>query len=160
MNIAQLEVKFKAAILRLPPVAGAEVVNFALDNFRRQGFAGQAWKQRKNPTAWGQVPRNNGRALLVDKGDLKRSPRVMRHNHEEVVIGSSVPYAKAQNEGFSGQVVQTVTGFQRKNGSSVKSFSRTINQDIPARPFLANSPVLEERLKRVITEHMVRAMHS
>lgn len=100
----------------LPKRVGAEVVNFALDNFKRQGFLDVGvtrWQKRKNPTAWGTRPKRNNRPILVDTGRLRRSIRVINANSDTVVVGTSVPYARAHNEGFTGKVTQRVRAFNR-----------------------------------------------
>ena len=162
-SVNELESRFRVILEKLPPLAGAEVVNFAMENFRQQGFGSPgSWPKRKNPTKWGTVPRNSGRNLLIDTGNLKRSIRVLRFNQDEVVIGTDVPYAKVHNEGFKGSVIQSVKSFTRKSSkgfSNVKAFTRTIQQDIPARPFLGDSPVLTDRLKKMITSEIMKAFN-
>jgi hypothetical protein len=56
---------------------GNEVVNFSLENFKRQGFLGatfQPWPKRKNPTKWGTKVKNNNRALFVNTTQSDPSP--------------------------------------------------------------------------------------
>jgi phage gpG-like protein len=142
-----LQKQFKNAMLRLPIVVGNEAVNFSLQNFRLQGFMGatfQPWAKRKK--AWGKKQRNG--AILISTGRLRRSIRVIRANYDQVVIGTNVPYAKAHNEGSQLGIIQTVKGFSRKNGQSVKEHTRRINQKIPRRQFIGNSPYLNARIKR------------
>lgn len=182
LPIQELERRFKTIIVTLPVVAGNEVVNFALDNFKRQGFLGdtlQPWKPRKNPNKWGQTPKRNSRALLVDTGKLRRSIRIVRSNLEEVVIGSDVPYAKAHNEGVRlgeiQQVKQHIRKLNRVAGASslkskrakkvnykldveVKAHKRKINQNIPARPFLGQSQYLNKQLARVVGAEILKAL--
>jgi phage gpG-like protein len=181
----QLQRRFQSVATRLPVIAGNEVVNFALDNFKRQGFLGnsfQPWKARKNPTKWGQKPKRNGRAILIDTGRLRRSIRIVRSNWDEVVVGSDVPYAKAHNEGVRLGEIQQVKSFTRKvttlgvvktvarkNSTGIKfgrketgtttvaAHTRRINQNIPARPFLANSPYLNLRLQRIVAAEIMKA---
>lgn len=161
LPIEELEKRFLAALPVASAAIGAEAVNFALDNFKNQGFTGaafQPWPPRKNPTAWGTAPARASRSLLVDSGTLKGSIRVLRSNAEEVVIGTDVPYAKAHNEGFKGQVVQEVKAFTRRNGQSVKAFTRTINQNIPQRQFIGDSPYLMQRAKRMFISIMMKQL--
>lgn len=101
---------------KLPAIAGNEMVNFALDNFRRQGFQGasfQPWKKRKSPTKWGSKPKRNGRALLILTSRLKRSVRVVRANWNIIAVGSDVPYAKVHNNGLRMGQIQQVASFKR-----------------------------------------------
>jgi phage gpG-like protein len=151
-GIKKLAAQVKGALLRAPLLAGNEAVNFALDNFKRQGFMGNTfmpWQSRK--VGW-KKDKRKGRSLLVDTGRLKRSIRITKLNKDSVTIGSDVKYAKAHNEGASITVVQSVKGFTRKNGSNVKAHSRRVNIRIPKRQFIGNSPFLEARIKKVISE--------
>jgi phage gpG-like protein len=152
--IQELQRKFRQAFKTLSPVIGNEVVNFAKDNFKRQGFVDTAfnpWKPRTSKI-------DKGRAILIKTRRLERSIHVIRSNEQEVVVGSSaeVPYARAHNEGFKGLVKQNVKSFQRKTikgVQTVKAHSRTINQNIPQRKFLGKSANLTDRLKRIATTH-------
>ncbi len=163
LPIEELERRFKSVAGTLPILVGNEVVNFALDNFKKQGFLGasfQSWNARKNPNAWGQKPKRNGRALLVDSGRLRGSIRVLRTSWDAVVVGSDVPYAKAHNEGLRVGQIQSVKEFERKvkgKVQTVRAFTRHINQDIPQRQFLGDSPYLRERLQRIIGTEILKA---
>jgi phage gpG-like protein len=183
--IAQLQKRFKSVLLRLPILAGNEAVNFVLDNFRKGGFLGhsfQPWRKRKNPNKWGQKPKRDGRALLVDTGRLRRSIRITKLNADSVTIGTDVPYAKAHNEGLNIGQIQTVKAHTRKKmgvatissikikksrntavqtGSiQVKEHTRKIVQKIPARKFMGKSPYLDNKLKRIITAELMKALKS
>lgn len=161
LSIKELESRFKGVLVRLPAIAGNEVVNFALDNFKKQGFLGnsfQPWAKRKTFGSWGKANSREGRALLVKTGQLRRSIRVTSITTNSVTVGSNVPYAKTHNEGLRLGFIQTVKPFTRKNGQSVKQHSRRIDQRIPARPFLADSPYLTAKLKRVITAEIMKAL--
>ncbi|ULQ52178.1 hypothetical protein [Flavihumibacter fluvii] len=52
-----------------PGMAGKKALRFIDDNFRKQSWEGIPWKRRKGG------PRNAGRALLVDRGILRRGNR-------------------------------------------------------------------------------------
>ena len=68
-SLTNLEARFKSVAVRRPAMAGNIVVNFTLDNFKRQGFLGdylQPWRPRKNPSKWGMKVKRNNRAILVD----------------------------------------------------------------------------------------------
>lgn len=177
LPIHEMERRFRSLIVRLPAIAGNEALNFFLDNFRRQAFPGntmQVWPSRKNPNKWGKVKRP-GRALLIDSGRLRRSIRVIKSSNDAVVIGTDVKYAKAQNEGFKGTVVQNVGAHQRNvfgkvKGSTgrskrgvvgtvgVNAHTRTIKQNIPARRFMGPSPYLTQKLKRIIELEISKAL--
>lgn len=181
--ISQLNTRFKSVALRLPAIAGRVVVNFALDNFKRQGFLGngiEPWRERKDPNKWGQKVKRPGRSLLVDTGRLRRSIRITGISWDEVKVGADVPYARAMNEGVRLGEIQQVKAYTRKvntvakmysikthRGSTqkvqtgtveVKGFTRRINQNIPARPFLAYSPYLVAQLQRELGAEILKAL--
>lgn len=161
LPIQEIQKKIKAALLVVPIKLGQETVNFALDNFKRQAFLGNAnepWSPRKNPTKWGQVPKRNGRALLVSSGRLRRSIRITKLNADSVSVGSDVPYAKTHNEGLRIGQIQQVKAFTRKNGQVVSAHVRKIDQRIPARPFLKQSPYLTTKLKRILNAEILKAL--
>jgi len=157
-GIKLLEQKFKSVLPRLPLLAGNEAVNFALDNFKRQGFLGHAfqpWAIRK--VGW-KKDRRKGRNLLIDTGRLRRSIRIVSLTQTSVTVGSDVKYAKAHNEGLRIGLIQTVKGFTRKNGSEVKPHTRRIDQRIPRRQFLGESPYLNARIVRVFTAEFMKSL--
>jgi phage gpG-like protein len=177
-DISNLENNIRSAVLRLPALAGNEVVNFALDNFKQQGFLGnsfQRWPQRK---VVGK--KNKGKAILIQTGRLKRSIRIIRMDANTVVIGSDVPYAKVHNDGFRGTVnVKSYSRNQYKNSKvatdsftktgklrmkTVQSISGTVTvrehtmkMNIPKRTFLADSPYLQQRVSRIIAAELMKA---
>lgn len=181
-QLSALEANFKKVLITLPVKAGNVAVNFALENFRKQGFLGhsfQPWRPRKNPNRWGQAPVRNGRSLLVLTGRLRRSVRIFRTDFDGVLVGSDVPYAATHNEGQSlGHIQQVkahtrslttiakVSSIKSRRSTSkrvhaqsveVKAHSRKINQNIPARPFLKESPYLTEQLKRMAAAEFLKA---
>lgn len=159
--IKEMEKSFRSALITLPVKLGNEGVNFALDNFKRQAFLGntaEPWRRRKNPTKWGQAPKRNGRAILVDSGRLRRSIRITSMSKNEVRIGTDVPYAKVHNEGLRIGQIQTVKGFTRKNGQDVKAHTRRVNQRIPKRQFLGSSPFLTRKIERVVLAEVKKAL--
>lgn len=189
--IKEVEQRVRAAMKSLPRLVGNEVVNFAKDNFRRQGFLGpsfEPWPKRKTVTKWGKTPRNNGRALLIDTGALRRGTRVVQADWNEVKVGNAVPYAKAHNEGARVKVVQTVRQHRRKrkdkNGfgaiagkvnkrgtaqkvkfgqtssgvSFVKEHKRTVQMRLTKRKFLGNSPYLTRNIHRLIAHQITKAI--
>jgi len=159
---AALSKAVRSALLRLPSAVGNEAALFALDNFRNQSWAGEAWPKRKNPTRWGKV-RRPGRSLLVDTGALRRSVRITRLDADAVWIGSSLPYAKAHHEGFAGDVVQSVKGHTR-NGiskvSAVRAHTRTVRQRIPKRQFMGAHPMLAKRLISAIEAEILKELQT
>lgn len=158
LPIMQLEARMKRALIGLPQVMGNEALNFALDNFKKQGFQDsgfQKWRQRKDPTKWGPVKRP-GRALLVDTARLRNSGRVFSLTPEQVGLIWDVPYAKTHNEGLSIGQIQTVKGFTKKSGQNVKAHTRKINQKIHKRQFIGESTILRQLVLRHGTAHIMR----
>lgn len=179
--LQELQRRFESVVLRLPKMAGNIAINFALDNFKNQSFLGetlQPWRPRKTPNKWGQTPPRNNRKILVDTGRLRRSIRIVSSTHNMVTIGSDVPYAKAHNDGVRLGEIQKVSSHTRKlNGiatiqsiktkrsrkvkvqtgeTTVKAHTRRINQNIPARPFLKDSPYLRAKLERTIAAEILK----
>lgn len=99
------------------------------------------------------------------------------------MIGTDVPYAQIQNDGFKGSITQNVKSHKRaltKNGivsrkqlkrstriefgrvktgeTTVKSYKRTINQNIPARQFIGNSYTLQRRIYLLIASRFAKAL--
>jgi phage gpG-like protein len=179
-GIRILQNRFKSVWARLPVLVGNVAVNFTLDNFRRQGFLGntlERWPARKQ--GWRKDKRPN-RSLLINTGRLRRSIRILRVSPSAVVIGSDVKYAKAHNEGLRIGLIQTVKSHKRSinyhdevsapgarspkfgvtkvGESTVKSHTRRIDQNIPRRRFMGNSPYLNASIKRTVSAEFLKAM--
>jgi phage gpG-like protein len=178
-NLTEMEVHFKQVLQVAPGMLGNVAVNFFLDRFKAQNWIGnttEPWKQRK-----ANKGRNQGRAILVQSGRLRRSIRITKISELTAVIGSDVPYAKAHNEGFRGTVnvkaytrhkygkEKTGTGkftksgkertktVQRITGSGqVKAHTRKMN--LPRRQFMGSSPVLENQLKRKLLAELLKGL--
>ncbi len=67
-------------------------------NFERQAFFSEAWQRRKSPI------RNEGRAILTDTGQLRRSIK-SRTTDNSVIFYTDLPYAEIHNEG--GEIIVT-----------------------------------------------------
>lgn len=177
-----LKVERVANALRgIPRRAGTLAVNFSKERFRAQNWVDnitEPWKPRSAKT-WRKKAERPGRAILVKRGRLRRSIRVISISATRIVIGTDVPYAQAHNDGFRGAVKQMVkkhtrrrygrissTNLDTRKTSSrrgvvgeitVKEHERTINQNIPRRRFLGSSAVLKSQLERMITVEIIRA---
>lgn len=166
-KLNQLQEDLAQGLRKLPPLIGEEAVNFSLDNFEKQGFQGenfQGWPKRKNPTKWGKKDETD-RALLVKTGKLRRSIRVSKIAEDKVSItagGADVPYARAHNEGFHGQVQQNVREHYRRTRKlgqvKVKAHQRTINQNIPRRQFIGESQILNDRITKLVLEELSKTI--
>lgn len=76
---------------------GIYAINHYKKSFTDGGFTDlsfKAWKQRKRSRD------NEGRAILVKTGNLKRSLTYRKIGRYSVRIESNVPYAKVHNEGL------------------------------------------------------------
>lgn len=78
-------------------IATAKTLRFIGGNFAAQGYQGTTfmrWASRKANTK-----KNQGRALLVQSGRLKRGWRGFNSAPGEVTIANDVPYAEIHNNG-------------------------------------------------------------
>ncbi|MFN7611260.1 MAG: hypothetical protein ACK5QX_10060 [bacterium] len=153
----------------MPILVGNECVNFALDNIRAsQDAFGRPFKVR-SPKA----KRNKGRKLLIDRGDGRRSIRILRATAAVIEITAN-DYMEAHNTGVNKTV--TISGHTRTKSTrvsegtgvfsvrskrertrtrrvasgsySVKTHSRKMN--LPQRTFLAPGPRLKARITRLL----------
>jgi len=172
----RFEQKMREATRRLPRRLAAEMLRYTDQRFREQGWDGKPWRQRK-PGA----KNNTGRALLMNRGRLRRSVRITRITDTEIVQGSDVPYARIHNEGFNGS--QNVKAHNRslkfkaqytdltqktKRGkwkvrtakgvyeTKVKNFTRRMR--MPRRQFMGDSPYLSRNLGRIIEATLKEAV--
>lgn len=178
LDFNQIERDFKAYYRRLPRLVGGWALEFYKTSFQRQGYIDKSympWKARNK-----NAKRNEGRAILTDTGNLKRALRISQIGADYVIIGNSMPYAQATNEGFKGiqNVGPYVRGLMKKEkvgtgtfsiktrkegkktvkkqvGSTmVKGFTRMMN--IPARPFMGDSNFLERRIAMRIEDDIYK----
>lgn len=159
--------KLANTLRALPAIIGEEAVNFSLENFDMEAWNGASiknWVKRKN-TSWNRKNDDQGRALLVKTGKLKRSIRITKMLNDRVWVGAGgpdVPYAKAHNFGFEGMVKQEVKPFTRrtkKGKAQVKGHTRTVYQNIPQRQFIGgekDAPKLKQRIKNACKEEFIK----
>lgn len=184
----KIEKHFKEVLLYAPNMLGNDAVNFFKDSFKNQGWLGNSftpWRPRKAVTRWGKTPRNKGRAILVDSGRLRRSIRITSVRSMAVTIGTDVPYARAHNEGIRLGMIQQVKAHTRKitklstvQGKSlktrskvsfnrlqigetmVKAHKRRIDQRLPQRQFMGDSPYLATKLKRRLQAELMKGLRT
>lgn len=164
---------------RLPRKLGVEVVRYSGQRFREQGWDGRPWPKRR-PKRRPGAKNNNGRAILVKTGRLRRSVRITGITEDSVTVGTDVPYARIHNEGYKGS--QQVRAHSRrlkfeakytdltektKSGkfkvrkakgvyeTKVEAFTRRMR--MPRRQFLGDSPYLQRNLKRIADAEFNRA---
>lgn len=182
-NLAQTEQHFKRVLQYAPFLLGNMAVNFFLDRFRYQNWLGETtepWKPRKKVTKWGRK-NDSGRSLLIQTGRLRRSIRITSVHFNKVTIGSDVPYARAHNEGVRLGLIMQIREHERKltklgivarkqlktksnitfgrvetGTTTVQAHKRRVNQNIPRRQFMGNSPVLEKQLQRKLLAELLK----
>ena len=169
------------AIDKIPNRVAAEAVNFS-----KQRFVDQAWLDdselpwKKRGKSWKKDTRK-GRAVLVDKGVLKRSIRKIVSSPTLIIIGTDVPYAQIHNDGGRFTAHQTVRSYKRSgyqvkastrtragreervrahsvSASTVRGFRRTIHVNMPRRRFLGPSAALNRQLETLMTGDIVKAI--
>lgn len=147
-------------------------------NFERQAFFSEAWERRKSPI------RNEGRAILIDTGQLRRSIS-SRVTENSVIFYTDLPYAAIHNDGGEIKVTKRMKGyFWHKYHEATGSFGRkkdgtlrrtkknarlTTEADfykwmalkkegstikIPRRRFLGNSPEVEQAVREIVEENI------
>lgn len=159
--------KVGAVLKRFPLIAANAGKNFFQDRFRDQAWYDtkyEPWAKRK-PGA----ERDKGRAILTDRGTLKREVRIKQADWGAVVVGDDVKYAGAHNNGFKGVVTvpehsriatRTVATRYNKNGKASKTGRKRIRgashvvrthtrkMDLPKRQFIGNSALLNRLINR------------
>lgn len=147
-------------------------------NFERQAFFSEAWERRKSPI------RNEGRAILIDTGQLRRSIS-SRVTENSVIFYTDLPYAAIHNDGGEIKVTKRMKGYfwhkyyeatgsfgRRKDGTlrrTKKNARLTTEADfykwmalkkegstikIPRRRFLGTSPEVEQAVREIIEENI------
>lgn len=166
-QFARIQERLASTLRVLPEIIGNEVVNFSIDRFEQEAWRDttqEIWEKRKNTTKWGKSDETD-RALLVKTGKLKRSIRITRIVENKVYVGAGgpdVPYAKAHNYGFKGNINQKVRAYKRKNKDGkknieVKEHERIIKQNIPKRQFIggeSESQYLKSRLRHISVKEL------
>ncbi len=164
------------AVNRFPTKAGNIALRFVNGNFRAQGFQGSTFKRWK-------ANRRNG-TILIKTGKL-RAATYFTTQAGQATIQNHMPYAKAHNEGFSGDVsikahtrniytkTKIGTGKFTKKGkermktaimktgeSTVKAHTRKMN--LPQRQFAPTasspSPVLDNAVMREVAKDINQIM--
>jgi len=163
---------------RLRQSIGTEMVNLTKRAFRDSGARPAPWPPAK--AALGRTRVASGKkggsrgTLLRDTGALYDSINYQLAGIDSIRIGTAMPYAAAHQFGFSGSVTQRVPEHQRRvlqafgrplaqpKTATVRAHSRTMNQNLPARPFLPIdasgniSPQAVEKINQVTTRFLKR----
>lgn len=167
--------KLSDAIKKLPRRVAVVIENFSKERFREQSWKSttvEPWKKRKHDKAT-----DNGRAILVKSGRLRRSIKA-RAVGFDITESSDVPYAEAHNDGFSGDVSETVSSHSRKsykrksytrsdgrvvdavdvNAHQVGQFTRKRNLNLPKRQFIGQSASLDKVITDIIEQEISNAL--
>jgi phage gpG-like protein len=159
--------RIREAIAKIPKAVGQIVVNHALDAFQKEELDGEKWKPSKDGTSGGE--RSDRRALLVKSGVLRGSIRIMSYSNTKVIVGSNVKYAGIQNQG--GTTNPRVTEKSRKyfwalyektGNPKYKAMAttkqNTFKVEIPARPFLKMTNVLQSKIDKKVVQILKEAL--
>lgn len=171
-NFNDVAIKFHQVRMQLPGVLGTVAVNYFKDSFRRQGWRDRSltpWQKRANE----KNKKNKGRSILIASGRLRNSIHIIQATPRMIVVGTSVPYAQAHNEGFTGTVnvrahtraqtrkvkedyttkkgnVRSRT-FRQNTGTTFQVRSHTRKMNLPQRQFMGESEVLNLKIDQTFT---------
>lgn len=165
--IKEIQAHFKQVLDRAPGELAIDAVKFFVRSFAKQGWQGESfepWDVRKVNNK-----KNKGKAILINTGRLRRSIRVVSSDTTQATIGSSVPYAKIQNEGgviHQGARSELFVRNRYSKGSKKGSFKKGVkaghgltfgerNITIPKRQFMGESPVLTAQLKSSLEKKLL-----
>lgn len=148
MTVEEAIAKLRQFQSEMPVLVGNEMVNYALDNMRAEGYDGEKWLPRKS-----SAPRNEGRRLLLDTGDGERSIRITKQTPTLVELSANI-YMEAHNTGarISGsQNVRAHTRRRRGRSEEVRAHTRQVDFTLPKRTFVdSESPILLQRIEDVL----------
>ena len=94
--------KFSDVLPKIPRTVGGLAVTFFKESWRRQGWLDkslQKWLPCRHPS-----PSDAGKAILVQRGHLRNSIRILSSDSQSVAVGSTLPYAEPHNDGGRGSV--------------------------------------------------------
>lgn len=172
-SFKSLENRIARQLQSLPTLIGNQMVNFALDNFRMQGYQDhkfEPWKTRKGDKS------KKPRALLIKTGRLRRGIK-FRVTSSSVTLFNDVPYAAVHNFGGAINRAERSETFIRnrhaktrggknpvrkgqfKRGTTAgEGFSfKSYSYNMPKRQFIGRSPVLLTQLRNTTITHVNKA---
>lgn len=117
-NFPQKRKEIEQLRANMPRIIANEALNHFLEGFRKGGGQTDAgrWPARKRTAR-----RNEGRALLVDTGALRRDVRARLITLNRIVLGTSrIVYARRHNEGLKGMTKREFLGDSKKLDKKVK----------------------------------------
>lgn len=151
---------------------GTHAVNFAHENFEKEGFQGasfEPWAPRKKETR-----KTKGKKILTNTAQLRNNTH-FNIEGDSVVIRNNVPYAKIHNEGgtIDHPERSQVMNFKRGRGGKLKLGKiQTLSQrnkivaqakatvgahstSMVKRQFIGYSPVLNKRIEPMIIQEVL-----
>ena len=156
IEFAKMLDRVSRTIKTLPQRAATDAVNFSKQRFRDQNWLDNTtenWPRRKGRK------KRPGRNILTDTARLRRSIRKVVVTSSYAIIGTDVPYARAHNEGFRGNVAIKAhqrTRPTRGGRAQVKAHVRKVN--LPRRRFIGASAVLDAKIARTMTAEISKAI--
>lgn len=173
-EIDELLNKYKGAKAAIMRDTAAMALAFFKQSFINQGFTDVSLKKWDNRIGG---PRNQGRALLMNKGVLKRGLRIKKVSYEGSVVGvdDAIKYAEIQNQGGEIPVTPKMRRFfwamYYKSGGADKKTQNTElalfwrnlaltkkNITIPQRQFIGDSQVLENKLLAYVEQELSKVL--
>jgi phage gpG-like protein len=174
--LQDIRTKLHQRLAALPHKVGAVVIAHTNDAFRDGGFTDEAfepWEPRK-----ANKKKNEGRAILVQSGRLRRSIRIISATADSVIVGTDVPYAQVHNEGgnISHLASNAILNYTKdKKGKLHLARVRTITQQrkidtirrasiashtskMPQRKFLGNSHTQTKEIELLIHYEISKAL--
>lgn len=142
---------------------GVAIVNDTLENFDKQAFNNIPWPKRKDK-------KDSTRALLVKRGILRRSVRVITTSPISVTVGSNETHARIHNDGGiinRAARSETFVRNRHKRGKLGKMFGgmgafrkgttqgkgltfKAYSYNMPRRRFLGMSTKLHKEIREII----------
>jgi len=167
---------YRALKLRMIQQAAAMALTHFKESFTNQGFTDETlhkWPVRKGGA------KNNGRAILINRGILKRGLRIKHTSMDGAIVGEDegIPYADIHNAGGEIKITPQMRRFfwamyykfgggqktakgKTKQLSDTALFYRNLalskkdHITIPKRQFIGDSALLERNIKKYITDEL------
>jgi phage gpG-like protein len=169
-NLNEIISSINRAMNAIPKRVATLAVNFSKERFVEKNW----YNTHKEP--WAKTRKRKG-STLVSSGALKRSIRKIQVTPSYVVIGTNLPYAKIHNDGGEISGTETVKAHDRKaykrkgytrnskrvkativQAHSVKQFSRRYHRIFKARQFIGKSQELANRVSKLISDELGKAI--
>lgn len=168
---------YRALKLRIIQHAAAMALTHFKESFTNQGFTDETlhkWPVRKGGA------KNNGRAILINRGILKRGLRIKHTSLDGAIVGEDegIPYADIHNFGGEIKITPQMRRFfwamyYKYGGGKEKGISKraqglnelagfyknlALTKDdhitIPKRQFIGDSALLERNIKKYVTDEL------